>query len=76
MLDELDNLAAKINEIAAMVKTLRTENQQLRAQLVAASSELELMNGRVDEAARRLDALMQRLPDPVKTASVSSQWKT
>ncbi len=59
-----------------MVQTLRTENQQLRAQLVAASSELEAMGSRVDEATRRLDALLQHLPDPVKASSVSTQWKT
>jgi hypothetical protein len=34
------------------------------------------MNSRVDEATRRLDALLQRLPDPIKTAGSSAQWKT
>ena len=76
MLDDLDKLTAKIKEIATTVTTLRAENQQLRAQLVAASAELDAMNTRVDEAARRLDALLQRLPEPIKTASPSAQWKT
>ena len=54
MLEELDKLAAKVKEVTATVTALRAENQQLRAQLVAASAELEAMNSRVDEATRRL----------------------
>ena len=39
-----------------MAQSLRTENQQLRAQLVAASAELETLRGRVEQATQRLDA--------------------
>jgi hypothetical protein len=34
------------------------------------------MNDRVDEATRRLDALLQHLPDSIKTANASTQWNT
>jgi uncharacterized coiled-coil DUF342 family protein len=74
MLDELDALAAKLRELATMVHTLRSENQHLRAQLVAASSELDSMRDRVDTASRRLDALLERLPE---TLPVEGQrWNT
>ncbi len=75
MLDDLDTLAEKVARLATMAQSLRAENQQLRALLVAASTELDAMNSRVIEATHRLDALLQRLPDAA-TASGSTQWKT
>ena len=74
MLEELDQLSAKIAEIARLVQALRTENQQLRAQLATASGELEAMRSRVDEASRRLDGLMERLPASAATAK--APWNT
>ncbi|HQR21575.1 MAG TPA: DUF904 domain-containing protein [Burkholderiaceae bacterium] len=74
MLEELDQLAAKIAELARLVQALRTENQQLRAQLATASGELEAMRSRVDEASRRLDGLMERLPAPA--AAAKAPWNT
>jgi phage shock protein A len=73
MLDDLDQLAGKINELARLVHSLRSENQQLRAQLAAVSAEHESMRGRVEEASRRLDLLMERLPAP---AAASVPWNT
>jgi hypothetical protein len=73
MLDDLDQLAGKITELARLVHSLRSENQQLRAQLAAVSAEHESMRGRVEEASRRLDRLMERLPAP---AAASVPWNT
>jgi hypothetical protein len=74
MLEDFDLLAAKVAELSRLVQSLRTENQQLRAQLTAATLELDTMRGRVDEASRRLDLLMERLPTPPNTAGVP--WNT
>jgi phage shock protein A len=73
MLEDLDTLAAKIADLARLLRSLRTENQQLRAQLVTANSELDQLRGRIDEAGRRLDLLMERLPDP---PAASKAWNT
>lgn len=75
MLEDFDALAMKITQLAAMVQSLRVENQQLRGQLVTASADLDAMNSRVDEATHRLDAVLQRLPDSAKPGG-STQWKT
>jgi outer membrane murein-binding lipoprotein Lpp len=74
MLEEFDQLAAKVSELAHLVQSLRAENQQLRAQLATATGELEAMRMRVDEASRRLDGLMERLPTP--STSTNAPWNT
>jgi hypothetical protein len=56
------------------VQSLRTENQQLRSQLVQAGGELDAMRHRVDEAGRRLDVLMERLPG--HASSAKAPWNT
>ena len=74
MLEEFDQLAAKVSELAHLVQSLRAENQQLRAQLATATGELEAMRVRVDEASRRLDGLMERLPTP--STPSNAPWNT
>jgi cell division protein ZapB len=76
MLDDLDTLARKVTELAQMAHSLRTENQQLRAQLVAASAELETLRGRVEQATRRLDAMLERLPATAPAANPGTPWNT
>jgi len=74
MLEEFDQLAAKVAELARLVQSLRAENQQLRSQLATATGELEAMRVRVDEASRRLDGLMERLPTP--STPSNAPWNT
>jgi uncharacterized protein (TIGR02449 family) len=76
MLDDLDTLARKVTELAHMAQSLRTENQQLRAQLAAASAELDSLRGRVEQATRRLDAMLERLPPPAPAANPGTPWNT
>jgi uncharacterized protein (TIGR02449 family) len=76
MLEDFDALARKVAELARMAQSLRTENQQLRAQLAAASSELDTLRGRVEQATRRLDAVLERLPPPNPPANPGTQWNT
>jgi septal ring factor EnvC (AmiA/AmiB activator) len=74
MLEDFDLLAAKLSDLGRLVHSLRTENQQLRAQLTSSSVELDAMRARIDEAGRRLDLLMDRLPDP--SNATEAPWNT
>ncbi len=74
MLKDLDLLATKVAELVRLVQSLRTENQQLRAQLATSTSELDSMRARIDEAGRRLDRLMERLP--AGSNATESPWNT
>ena len=76
MLEDLDKLDRKVRELAQMAQGLRTENQQLRAQLAAASAELETLRGRVEQATQRLDAMLERLPPPVPAPNAGTSWNT
>jgi uncharacterized protein (TIGR02449 family) len=75
MLDDFDALARKVAELAQLAQSLRTENQQLRAQLAAASSELDVLRHRVEQATSRLDAVLERLPAP-PAQNTGSSWNT
>jgi uncharacterized protein (TIGR02449 family) len=76
MLEDFDALARKVAELAQMAQSLRTENQQLRAQLAAASSELDVLRTRVEHATRRLDAVLERLPTPTPAQDSGTSWNT
>jgi methyl-accepting chemotaxis protein len=74
MLEELDQLAARVRELAQTVHALRADNQNLRRQLATTTDELDAMHHRVDEVARRLDSLMERLP--LAQAALPGPWNT
>jgi septal ring factor EnvC (AmiA/AmiB activator) len=74
MLEDFDLLAAKLAELGRLVQSLRTENQQLRAQLTSSAVELDAMRARIDEAGRRLDLLMDRLP--ATSNATEAPWNT
>jgi septal ring factor EnvC (AmiA/AmiB activator) len=74
MLEDFDLLAAKLAELGRLVQSLRTENQQLRTQLTSSAVELDAMRTRIDEAGRRLDLLMDRLPDT--SNATEAPWNT
>ena len=63
MITGLELLAGKVTELARLLQSLRTENQQLRAQLGNGGPPNSMRCGvRVDEAGRRLGGLIERLP--------------
>lgn len=64
MLDELDALGAKLGELKARVLALREENQQLRARLAREQADGEAQRSKTSAAMRRIDALLDRLPEP------------
>ncbi len=74
MLEDFNLLAAKLSELGRLVQSLRTENQQLRAQLASSAVELDAMRSRIDEAGRRIDLLMDRLP--ATSNATEAPWNT
>lgn len=76
MLEDLDTLGRKVAELAQLAQSLRNENQHLRAQLTAATAELDVLRERVDQATRRLDAVLERLPAPPAPQNPSTAWNT
>jgi cell division protein ZapB len=62
MLRELDQLAERINQLAALAQNLREENQLLRTQLSDAENNGRSLRSRLDAARQRIEALIEKLP--------------
>ena len=62
---ELDTLEAKIRQVAELCQTLRNENIALRQQLLAAQQDTRQLTTRLDAAKKRLQALLETLPEDV-----------
>jgi uncharacterized protein (TIGR02449 family) len=71
MLDQLDALTVRMQELVAHVRQLRDENHLLRTQLATSQSELATLNERIGAATRRLDDLIARLPHDVREAGAA-----
>ena len=63
MLNELDALESKVVQVVALCRTLQTENDGLREQLVAAQADKERLAERMAAACARLEQLAQQLPE-------------
>ncbi|NHZ78906.1 cell division protein ZapB [Massilia sp. CCM 8695] len=77
MISEFDELSEKIDRLAALTLSLRSENAQLRlanAQLrqsnAALCAENEECVGRMNEVQRRVETLLAQMPDPNAPAVV------
>ena len=68
MLDQLDALTSRMQDLVAHVRQLRDENHQLRTQLATSQAELAELNERIATATRRLDDLIERLPREMRHA--------
>jgi len=62
MLRELDQIADRINQLAALAQSLREENQALRLQLTDAEASTRSLRSRLDAARQRIEALIEKLP--------------
>ncbi len=60
---ELNNLEEKIGQFVALCHHLRAENTQLRQQLAAAINENKQLVGKIAESRRRLEGLLERIPE-------------
>lgn len=63
MIAELDTLEAKIRLVTEYCETLRSDNVDLRQQLLTAQQELRQMNTRLETASSRLQALLEKIPE-------------
>lgn len=60
---ELGALEEKVAHVAQLCQRLRVENSQLRQDLAASQNESKRLHQKIDGAARRLEALLARLPE-------------
>ena len=59
---EFNSLEAKVAQFVSLCERLRSENQELRAQLAAARTDAKRLNEKIDGARLRLEGLLSRLP--------------
>lgn len=63
MENEIQTLESKLAQLIAVTRKLRAENQSLRQQLAQQVDENKRTNVRLDEAARRLESLLEQIPE-------------
>jgi cell division protein ZapB len=62
MLDELEHLAERIDQLATLTRELRGDNKSLRLALTDAQAEIRSLRSRLDAARVRIEALIDKLP--------------
>ncbi len=60
---EFDTLDGKIDQFLQLCQRLKSENKELRLQLVSAQNDVKLLEGKVDGARTRLEALLHQIPE-------------
>lgn len=60
---EFDTLDGKIDQFLQLCQRLKSENKELRLQLVSAQNDVKLLEGKVDGAKTRLEALLRQMPE-------------
>lgn len=70
MISEFQQLSQKIEQLALLVQDLRSENAQLRLEVVSLRSDNQDANQRIELAYQRVAALLAQLPpDPEEIAA-------
>ncbi|SNS98651.1 hypothetical protein SAMN06265795_11131 [Noviherbaspirillum humi] len=74
MVSEFHQLSEKISRLAEMAQLLRRENAELRMELATRRSENDDLLRRIEEAYRRVEALLEKLPGaPGEPADASEE---
>ena len=60
---EFDTLDGKIDQFLQLCQRLKTENKELRLQLVSAQNDVKRLEDKVDGAKTRLEALLGQIPE-------------
>ncbi len=60
---EFDTLDGKIDQFLQLCQRLKSENRELRQQLVSAQNDVKQLEGKVDGAKARLEALLRQIPE-------------
>lgn len=66
MVSEFHSLFEKINQLAELAQSLRRENAELRLNVAAATAENADLSTRMQEAYKRIAALLEKIPMPEK----------
>jgi cell division protein ZapB len=82
MISEFNSLSDKVGRLALLTQTLRQENADLRLHLTSLNNDKEALVQRMDQAHRRIEALLAKLPetlldaDPDADADLDDELKT
>ncbi len=60
---EFDTLDGKIDQFLQLCQRLKSENKELRLQLVSAHDDVKRLEDKVDSAKTRLEALLRQIPE-------------
>ena len=60
---EFDTLDGKIDQFLQLCQRLKSENKELRLQLVSSQDNVKRLEDKVDTAKTRLDALLRQIPE-------------
>ena len=60
---EFDTLDGKIDQFLQLCQRLKTENKELRLQLLSAQNDVKLLEDKVEGAKTRLEALLDQIPE-------------
>jgi cell division protein ZapB len=60
---EFDTLDGKIDNFLQLCQRLKTENRELRLQLVSTQDDVKRLEGKVESARTRLEALLRQIPE-------------
>jgi len=60
---EFDTLDGKIDQFLQLCQRLKSENKELRLQLVSAQSDVRRLEDKVDSAKTRREALLRQIPE-------------
>jgi FtsZ-binding cell division protein ZapB len=66
MTSEFHLLSEKINQLAELTQSLRRENADLRLNTAAVAAENADLSKRMQEAYKRISALLEKIPSPEK----------
>jgi chromosome segregation ATPase len=74
MLEDLDQLASRISELALHMQAVRADNQTLRADVAARDAEIVRLRGALTEAYTQVNQMLDRLPalEPVDAEETES----
>ena len=63
MNSEFDTLDDKIDQFLLLCQRLKSENQELRQQLLSAQGDVKRLEDKVDGAKTRLESLLRQIPE-------------
>jgi cell division protein ZapB len=68
MISEFNSLSDKVGRLALLTQTLRQENADLRLHLTSLTNDKEALQQRMDQAHRRIEAILAKLPETMLDA--------